>query len=57
MQKACPGCGKLKQAYALAKRTGGTAKCHGCIQKRKSEKPTKRVTRSATKRNTKNKKG
>jgi len=32
MQKPCPGCGKLKQAYTLAKRLHGNAKCHSCIQ-------------------------
>ena len=57
MQKPCPGCGKLKQAYTLAKRLHGNAKCHGCVKKRKNEAPMKRITRSATMTRGKSKKG
>ena len=57
MQTPCPGCGRLKQAYTLAKRKHGTVKCHGCVKKRKSEVLKKRVTRSATISSAKRKKG
>ena len=37
MKKPCPGCGELKYANYIDKRLRGTAKCHGCLWKRKAE--------------------